>query len=43
MTIGSCSRCSLIELMLAIYAKNERVDLSPDNKKALKRRVENWK
>ena len=30
-------------LMLAIYAKNERVDLSPDDKKALKRIVENWK
>jgi hypothetical protein len=29
--------------MLAIYAKNERVDLSPDDKKALKRIVENWK
>jgi len=29
--------------MLAIYAKNERVDLSPDDKKVLKRIVENWK
>ncbi len=30
-------------LMLAIYAKNERVDLSADDKKALKRIVEKWK
>ena len=30
-------------LMLAIYAKNERVDLSADDKRVLKKIVENWK
>jgi hypothetical protein len=29
--------------MLAIYAKNERVDLSADDKRVLKKIVENWK
>ena len=30
-------------LMLAVYAKNERVDLSPDDRRLLRRVVENWK
>lgn len=30
-------------LMLAIYAKNERVDLSVDEKKLLRKVVERWK
>ena len=30
-------------LMLAIYAKNERVDLSADEKKLLRKVVERWK
>ena len=30
-------------LMLAVYAKNERVDLSPDDRRLLRRVVESWK
>jgi hypothetical protein len=30
-------------LMLAVYAKNDRVDLSPDDRRLLRRVVESWK
>lgn len=30
-------------LMLSVYAKNERVDLSPDDRRLLRRVVESWK
>jgi hypothetical protein len=30
-------------LMLAVYAKNDRVDLSPDDRQLLRRVVESWK